>query len=132
MAKGEAEKLIRAERQAHTTRENWSFQHDDEHDDGALLVAAGVYLRHGTEHAAPLDKDGVPADWPWEAKWFKPKGRIRDLVRAGALCLAEDDRLNRTMTDGRPAIFFSPWVPEIRVIYDEIVAQLEVELAGAE
>jgi hypothetical protein len=33
--------------------------------------------------------------WPWEDKWWKPKDRRRDLVRAGALIVAEIERLDR-------------------------------------
>jgi hypothetical protein len=33
--------------------------------------------------------------WPWDRKWWKPKDRRRDLVRAGALILAEIERLDR-------------------------------------
>jgi hypothetical protein len=31
--------------------------------------------------------------WPWSFEWWKPKDRIRNLVRAGALIAAEIDRL---------------------------------------
>lgn len=33
--------------------------------------------------------------WPWPSKWWKPKSQRRDLVRAGALILAEIERLDR-------------------------------------
>lgn len=43
----------------------------------------------------PGDK-GVPKDWPWDPKWWKPsENRIRDLVKAGALICAEIDRIWR-------------------------------------
>lgn len=33
--------------------------------------------------------------WPWEPRWWKPKDVLTDLIRAGALCLAEADRARR-------------------------------------
>ena len=41
------------------------------------------------------DRKPVPVGFPWEPKWWKPKTPQRDLERAGALCLAELDRLKR-------------------------------------
>lgn len=42
---------------------------------------------------------GVPMTWPWDPEWFKPgdgskEGRLRELTKAGALIVAEIDRLN--------------------------------------
>lgn len=43
-----------------------------------------------------LGRDGhVPPTWPWGAEWWKPKEPRRDLVRAGALIIAEIERLDR-------------------------------------
>ena len=121
----EAENLIRAERQRQIDKEGWSCEHDAEHSDGALLTAAIVYLRFGTDKAEPIDDKGIPKTWPWEAEWFKPKDRKANLVRAGALCLAEDNRLNMAMQDNRPKIFFAPWDPRVRAVYDEVLQELE-------
>ena len=33
--------------------------------------------------------------WRWEAHWFKPRSPRADLVRAGALIIAEIERLDR-------------------------------------
>lgn len=33
--------------------------------------------------------------WPWQRKWWKPKDPRRDLVRAGALIIAEIERIDR-------------------------------------
>lgn len=86
---------IRAERERQITVENWSEAHDDGHAEGEMLQAAVIYLWHGTDKAAPLRGDGSPVGWPWEPQWWKPKDRRRNLVRAGALCLAEIGRINR-------------------------------------
>ncbi|TLX16733.1 hypothetical protein [Rhizobium sp. MHM7A] len=121
----EASTLIRAERQRQIDKEGWTYQHDAEHTDGALLSAAVVYLQFGTDKAGPVNKSGIPVTWPWEDEWFKPKDRVSNLVRAGALCLAEDNRLNAAMIDTRPKIFEAPWAPQVREVYDEVVSELE-------
>lgn len=33
--------------------------------------------------------------WPWSREWWKPKNPRRDLVKAGALIVAEIERLDR-------------------------------------
>ena len=60
---------------------------DDEHPNGQLADAAGCYIA------------GAAANWPWNIKWWKPKSRRRDLVRAAALLIAEIERLDRADAD---------------------------------
>ena len=49
--------------------------------------------------AAQLRDHQAPACWPWDAAWFKPgdgnepRQRIRELTKAGALIVAEIERL---------------------------------------
>ncbi|MBQ1766120.1 MAG: hypothetical protein IIZ92_24935, partial [Aquincola sp.] len=40
-----------------------------------------------------------PADWPWGLKWWKPRGRRTNLVKAAALTIAEIERLDRAGTE---------------------------------
>lgn len=63
-----------------------------------------IYLHHGTEKEAPLRSDGVPSGWPWDAAWWKPKNRRRNIVRAGALALADKERRERAGQDAGPAV----------------------------
>ncbi|MEO1989661.1 MAG: hypothetical protein ABGX47_23885 [Martelella sp.] len=91
----EAVRLIRAERQRQIEVEGWTHAHDDAHDNGELADAASCYFRHGTSALLPLRPDGVPHEWPGAAEWWKPKDRIANLIRAGALLTAEIERLNR-------------------------------------
>lgn len=98
--------LIRNERWRQIAAEGFDAKHDDVHDDGALLRAAVMYLWHGTTKAAPGNRilsRTIPLGWPWEPRWWKPKGRKRNLVRAGALCLAEYDRRSRARAATGPA-----------------------------
>lgn len=88
---------VLAERERQRTVEGWSPEHDDEHDGGALAHAAGCYALG--DKLRKSGSTGVPQHWPWEPQWFKPKDRRRDLVRAGALIIAEIERLDRAAGD---------------------------------
>jgi hypothetical protein len=81
--------LIAAERRRQIMTEGWSEAHDDTHDRGELAQAAACYALQHT----PVS--GRVLCWPWNRDWWKPKGPIRDLARAGALIAAEIDRLQR-------------------------------------
>lgn len=81
--------LISKERNRQLKVEGWSADHDDDHSDGELVDAAVCYAR------CEDDEKPTPREWPWDSCWWKPKGRIRNLVRAGALIAAEIDRLQR-------------------------------------
>lgn len=77
-------------RQIHV--ESYTVSDDLGYEDDELLGAALAYLgqhwyRNGT-HGRP------PQSWPWDAKFWKPVDRRRDLERAGALIAAELDRMN--------------------------------------
>lgn len=84
-----ANALIATERQRQIDVEGWTVEHDDQHVNGELRRAASAYL-YGSVSAGT-----VPTEWPWAAEWWKPKGEREDLIRSGALCLAERDRLGR-------------------------------------
>lgn len=92
---------IEAERIRQVTSEGWTPEHDDEHDDGELAQAAMCYAcppRSLIRHRRPgrLNTD-VPTYWPWHWSWWKPcpEDRRRELVKAGALIVAEIERLDR-------------------------------------
>lgn len=90
--------LIDDERARQIAKEGWTPEHDDEHDEGELSRAAACYATptdHRRYYASADPMTDPPADWPWDPEWWKPKDRIRDLVRAGALIAAEIDRLQR-------------------------------------
>ena len=89
-----AVEAIALERLRQIEQENWTPQHDDEHSDGALAVAAGCYAQHAGG-VGVLVKDKPPTWWPWDAQWWKPKSPRADLIRAGALTVAEMARRAR-------------------------------------
>jgi hypothetical protein len=81
---------VLAERQRQIEAEGWTPEHDDQHTDGSLAIAAACY--------AIADRDGraeAPPFWPWALDWWKPADDRRMLVKAGALILAEIERLDR-------------------------------------
>ncbi len=88
---------IAAERARHKSPlgENYSDEHDDELTNSELIQAAVSYAINADVEAGEGLSDSPPAIWPWDAEAWKPKSRIRDLDRAGALIAAEIDRLTR-------------------------------------
>ena len=80
---------VLAERERQKSVEGWTKAHDDAHSDGALAIGAARYAVLGTD-ATVSHPDDVAADWIKHG----PSER-RQLVKAGALILAEIERLDR-------------------------------------
>ncbi|EJG9557175.1 ead/Ea22-like family protein [Escherichia coli] len=87
-----------AERQRQKTIEGWTPEHDDEHCNGELAMAAVCYIN---ETGTVNRNGGKPWGWPWDASWWKPNARRRNLVKAGALILAEIERIDRAAGIGK-------------------------------
>ena len=81
---------VLAERQRQTSVENWTAAHDDKYTAHELLSAACCYAM-----CHRLDPETLPANWPWDASWWKPTTQRRNLIKATALILAEIERLDR-------------------------------------
>ncbi|MEB2504596.1 hypothetical protein SB394_11805 [Burkholderia sp. BCCIQ04A] len=85
-----------AERRRQVEQEGWTPEHDDEHDEGQMAAAAGYYaLASSFPHSRDLGRGQKPAYWPWGPSWWKPTSARRNLVKAGALILAELERFDR-------------------------------------
>ncbi len=85
---------VLAERQRQINTEGWTPEHDDSHGDGEMAEAAACYA--ASAHVpAILKRRQAPGFWPWAAKWWKPSDTRRDLIKAGALILADLERLDR-------------------------------------
>ena len=83
-------KDIANERQRQINMEGWTAAHDDAHNNGEMALAAICYAFAG------IDSDQSQSRyWPWSAKWWKPTTNRRNLVKAGALIVAEIQRLDR-------------------------------------
>lgn len=93
---------VRAERLRQVSAEGWTPDHDDEHACGELASAAACYAAFTAAYPA----GDPPRFWPWERTWWKPSDdKRRNLVKAGALILAEIERLDRAAiasTGGKP------------------------------
>jgi hypothetical protein len=118
--------MIAEERLRQVEAEGWSAEHDDEHDDGSLALAAVCYASPERIYVRRDYARGQAYNDPWP--WSEPGGwdkrfaygerrinpgnvvpdpatftaaeRIDLLVKAGALIAAEIDRLMRA----RPAV----------------------------
>lgn len=106
-AEAVADELLR-ERQRQVVVEGFDRLHDDGYARGELAQAAICYLVNAVVWAQmlsigmsreKLDEKSAsapaPSTWPWQKRWWKP-GRAREnLVRSGALIIAEIERLDR-------------------------------------
>lgn len=61
---------------------------------GNDAVMLNVKINTGTG-VRVTSQDDPPRNWPWHRVWWKPSTRRRNLVKAGALILAEIERLDR-------------------------------------
>ena len=88
---------VLAERQRQVEVEGWTPEHDDEHSNGELADAAACYAATATAYRMRDHSVLYTRLWPWDLKWWKAKrgNRRRSLVKAGALILAEIERLDR-------------------------------------
>ncbi len=85
---------VQAERRRQITAEGWTPDHDDLYCAAELPRAAAAYILSGAN-------DEAPAIWPFSAKWWKPRDARANYMRAGALILAEIERLDRARQGGR-------------------------------
>jgi len=78
------------ERKRQLHEEGWTVEHDDLHTRDQLARAAAAYT-------LPPSNQGRMQLWPWSIRFYKvvPDNRIRELEKAGALLIAEIERLKR-------------------------------------
>ncbi|MEE2520146.1 hypothetical protein [Pseudomonas aeruginosa] len=85
---------VQAERRRQVEAEGWTPEHDDLYCAAELPRAAAAYILNGAN-------DEAPAIWPFSAKWWKPRDARANYMRAGALILAEIERLDRAAAAGK-------------------------------
>lgn len=95
---------VMAERHRQMMFEGWTAKHDDDHDDGALAVAAACYALADAKgpQVSTVKIDGLWQWTGWATRWWKPKDKRRNLIRAAALLLAEIERIDRTTAAEAP------------------------------
>lgn len=86
---------ILAERERQKNEENWTEEHDDEHVHGELAAAAAMYALGTTDNDRQVFNAILQSVWPWDVEWWKPTDAERDLIKAGALIMAELERIRR-------------------------------------
>lgn len=88
-----ASRDVLAERQRQVQGKGFTTVGDDIYWHDELCRAAACYVLAST---APEGLTPAPPPmWPWSELWWKPRSRREDLVRAGALILAEIERIDR-------------------------------------
>lgn len=102
--------LIKSERTRQIEVEWWTLEHDKGWDKGLLGRAASCY-------ETAMDENAIqPPNWPWDKEWWKPKSRVKNLVRAGALYLAQSDKSKH----GNDKIASDHWFARVMQVADEI------------
>ncbi|WP_278369551.1 hypothetical protein [Vreelandella titanicae] len=93
-----AGQAIYEERTRQMQMEDFSRERDDHYMKGELARAAGAYASvagNAIERGASDTSNMLTTDWPFDCAWWKPTTPRRDLVKAGALILAEIERQDR-------------------------------------
>jgi hypothetical protein len=95
--------LIATERKRQVESEGWTPAHDDSfHKTGELASTAGCYVdlaAYQASNTSYVVDTRKPMGWPRSKEWWKPSSDpIRNLVKAGALIVAEIDRLTRKVS----------------------------------
>lgn len=89
---------IIVERKRQIEAEGWTPAHDAAHRNGELAGAAACYIMNnldiGDTQLGRNTKRMCEDLWPWARSWWKPSSRRRDLIKAGALIVAEIERLD--------------------------------------
>ncbi len=110
---------VATERARQIGAEGWTPEHDDQHDDGSLALAAALYAAPEPLRRVTVGPNGMTAidPWPWVRRCWAGReqagdpmmGRInegdgrlkhdrrRQIVIAGALIVAEIERLDRAV-----------------------------------
>lgn len=109
-----ASRDVLTERQRQMRGEGYSLWRDDLYVNNELASAAASYVSCAGQPRAQTTQ------WPWDSQTFKPStDRRRDLVKAGALILAEIERLDRSsliqhwpVRRDENGMFWHPHLPE--------------------
>lgn len=88
----DAARDVLAERRRQVDVEGFTAERDDKYINCELARAAATYAT--CSHIEQLKLVGEQV-WPWHPEWFKRSNYRDDLVKAGALILAEIERLDR-------------------------------------
>ena len=85
---------VLVERKRQVEVEGFTFAQDDAYQYHELRKAAAAYLMHNG------DPYLGPQSWPWDFSQWKPGSARANLVKAGALVIAEIERIDRATLRG--------------------------------
>lgn len=95
----DAIKDIDAERTRQIYEEKWTNTHDNTHRKGELAGAAACYAlkscHPSNDNVREAIRRAIADIWPFSQHWYKPTDRRQNLVKAGALIVAEIERIDR-------------------------------------
>lgn len=86
---------VLTERMRQIEVKGYSPDKDDAHTLGDFADAAGCYALAAARQVRGKDSISPALHWPWALTDWNPSTARRNLVKAGALILAEIDRLDR-------------------------------------
>jgi len=88
---------VLAERKRQQAEAGWTLAHDDARTARQLAAAAACHAWAASLSDRLRDTLAYrhPPFWPWAREWWRPAERRRELIKAGALILAEIERLDR-------------------------------------
>ena len=99
--------LITEERKRQQEKEGWTLEHDDQHTDQSLAMAAALYASPDERLKIVMnyrysDGEHIIDPWPWpDLDKREDHDRMKRLQIAGALIVAEMERLQRIRTNTR-------------------------------
>jgi hypothetical protein len=99
---------LATERVRHISGEGYTLEHDDEHVDGEIAAGAAAYCLAAANRidgigAVQVNATAIPGTrvdairkaWAWGMGSFKPTTARRNLIKAGAMIIAEIGRIDR-------------------------------------
>lgn len=81
--------VVQNERLRQISDKGYDYAHDDKFQEGQLARAAAAYALPSSRFSE------APSFWPWQEHQFNPQSHCQNLIRAGALVVAELERIER-------------------------------------
>lgn len=104
----EAVNLLVRERRRQIHSEGFKPERDDAYTADELARAAAVYAMPDEVYQVVYVATGQL--WPWSSYWLKRRDRRSDLIKAGALIIAELERIMRAEQGGALPVVHHPAV----------------------
>lgn len=113
--------LIAAERQRQLSDKGYTAAHDASRWTREFTAAAAAY------RDAPNAQTSISLNWPWGPAAWKPKDRLHNLVRAGALYLAAADRIESNKPGCTAALALRTEAMVVAAEIDSLIVEQETD-----